>query len=332
MDMRRGEELPQMREPMSKERDGFSPVSFDGDRFRPVHTCAGLDGERCADGEDGHQRRELSGIGEMGRLHVEAARFEIGEQGFDGPAFAVCGERTARPGQARERKQFISFETQDDDANGRSIRAESAGSLEEDALAGFEVLRDAADRPSRIAVAGNILVLAQAQCKRDFLLRQIAHPLFADELPVAGERSDLHIWKDLMQPVEQLGALIRRGVAGLGQEGPQKRHADAVPHHRDHQDVDARPAEIPVGAVNRQHPGLVLQSQESNDNPRRIAGVDLHHLKEAIETPAHRCGLRARRRMRRQSPQANRAVPENQQHQPDQRFLSCVAQTNMILC
>jgi len=48
------------------------------------------DGER----HDGEQGVQLSGIGDMGILDVEAAALGIGKEAFDGPALAIEPERT----------------------------------------------------------------------------------------------------------------------------------------------------------------------------------------------------------------------------------------------
>jgi len=101
-----------------------------------------------------------------------------------------------------------------------------------------------------------VLVLAQTQDEGDVLALQIGHPGIADELAVAHQRCDLQVGKRRAQAIQKLGAPRRVRVSSRWQQHPNERNAHAVPHHRDHQDVDRGLAEIPVGAIDRQNPGL----------------------------------------------------------------------------
>jgi hypothetical protein len=136
--------------------------------------------------------------------------------------------------------------------------------------------------------------------------------------------------KDALQPAEQVRALVRRRIAGLRQKREDQWNADAAPFDRDHQDVDRCLAEIPIGAVDGEHPWLALEAKQRNHKSGCGSRVKPHELEEAVEASAHGIRPRLRRHMRRQPPQRHRAETQNQQNQPAQCFLPRRRQRNML--
>jgi hypothetical protein len=138
----------------------------------------------------------------------------------------------------------------------------------------------------------------------------------ACELAVAGQRGDPHPRKGLAQTVEETYSGFGIGVPRRWQQRPQQRHADAVPLDREHQEIDLGPSEVPVGPVDRQNPRLAIKAKEIDGDLGGACPVQPDKLEEPIEAPPHRSGLSRAVHMRRQPPQAHRAVSHDQQHQP----------------
>ncbi len=85
---------------------------------------------------------------------------------------------------------------------------------------------------------------------------QISHPCVANELAVAHKRGDLHVWKHSTQTIQKIGSLKRVRVPRLRQQRPDQRYPHVIPDHRNHQDIDRRFTELPVGPVHGQNPRL----------------------------------------------------------------------------
>ena len=137
---------------------------------------------------------------------------------------------------------------------------------------------------------------------------------------IAGQAGDLHRRKGLGQTVEQGRARRRVGVAPAWQKRPDQRDAGAVPFDRNHQEVDAGAAEVPIGPVDGKRPGLALKPKQACDDARGDGTVKRHMLEEAVEAALHRGKLGPARHMGRQLQQADTALPHDQQHQPGQRL------------
>lgn len=101
-----GEELAQDNEAVGEERDSLSPVRFIRDRTDFMGGRAGFGGERRGDGHNDEQGFEFSRLGDVGCFEIEAAGFEVAEQGFNFPARTIAGERGPGPAVRGERQQL----------------------------------------------------------------------------------------------------------------------------------------------------------------------------------------------------------------------------------
>ena len=161
------------------------------------------------------------------------------------------------------------------------------------------------------------------------VLRGMARPR-ADVGKTELLEGDFQIGKRRLQTIQKIGPRFRVRVPRRWQQRPDQRNAHAVPDHRNHQDVDRRLAEFPVGPIHRQNPGLAVHSQQIGDYPRRHGAVQFDMLEELIEPAANRVDRRHRRDMRRQPPKADRAMTHDQQRQPRKRFAPCRGERHMF--
>lgn len=102
-----------------EERPRPASMFLDRDGTKPRRRDAGLDAERHGQGEHGQQGRELSWIGDMRLLQIEALGFQVRKKRFDGPPLAIAGQRMARLAGTRQREKLPRLQAHHDDPHGR---------------------------------------------------------------------------------------------------------------------------------------------------------------------------------------------------------------------
>jgi len=198
--------------------DGPASVFLDGDRARAGGAGAGFGGKRGGDGHQHQECFELFRIGDVGGFHIEALRLEIGEQGFDAPAPPIARQGMSGFAAGGEREQFAGLEPHDDDPRTKVAAAKAPETGQYPLAHVLQTLYMARQRPCGVALAADILVLAQAQREGNLPGCQIIYPFLSYELAIPGQRRDLHVRKDAAQPAEQVRTLVRRGITGLRQK------------------------------------------------------------------------------------------------------------------
>ncbi len=194
----------------------------------------------------------------MGVLEVEASRFQATEQGFHLPAIGIGveGFGLGYAGGGDEEELAI-VQAQ----RGEMDKAAPDGTVTRQpmALAGRERAEQLVQAHHPVPGVGHAGVALEALVERNALPLEPAKPVLADELAVGQQGGDAARAKHLEEALHQGDALWGIGVARLVQHRPEHGQGDA-----EHQKVEVRLAEPPMGTIHRQPPGAVADPNEAH--------------------------------------------------------------------
>jgi len=91
--------------------------------------------------------------------------------------------------------------------------------------------------------------------------------------------------------LDKCNALLAIGVSPFGQHAKEQRKGHALVNYTEHEDVDVRLPELPVGAVDGQF-DLVAFGQQGEDEPGHQVAVQGETGHETLDTPER--GIRSR--------------------------------------
>jgi hypothetical protein len=281
-------------------------VAFSWRRRGARSQQACLECQAEGDGQNGEQDPELFRVCHMGVFQPQAAAFQAGEERFYPPALAVCGQRRLWPARGEQDQKLSGLELHDNDPGRRSgllaLLPETPLAFERALFPFPQASCHARQRHAGVLFIPDIHVVLQPQNVRNIVFLQPPDPRVADKLAVPGQAGNLLIRENAPHPGQQVDSLIRIRVSGLVQHRPEQRHAHAVMDDPEHQDIDMRLAELPVGPVQRQLPRFSRKPRKVNRQPRYMRFVKPHMLEKPHQTPVDGIFLRRAVHVRGQTP------------------------------
>src|SRR6185436_13618892 len=117
-------------------------------------------------------------------------------------------------------------------------------------------------------------VLADANAKIDMIFHQPLKPRLADKLPVGTQIQDSADPEQSHKLRHQGDSFLSVGVTFLLKHSPQHRYCHAFVSDVQHQDIQRLLAELPIGAIQSQHPGTRHADQRhQQDSDEGIADL-----------------------------------------------------------
>lgn len=151
------------------------------------------------------------------------------------------------------------------------------------ALAGRQRAEQLVQAHHSVPGVGRAGVALEALVERNALPLEPAKPVLADQLAVGQQGGDAARAKHLEEALHQGDALWSIGVARLVQHRPEHGQGDAPVGDAEHQNVEVRLAEPPMGTVHRQPPGAVADPNEAHQQPRQGGLIERESAKETLQ-------------------------------------------------
>ena len=202
--------------------------------------------------EQRHQFAQPLGLGDVRLFEAEAARLQTREQRLDLPPPRVVLKQ--RLGLVRRTDDDVVAVTAPQPRDEQLLPQQPPCPLEQDGAA--YALR--AEEPTRLhalpAPVRDLGVGSHLDAERKALPAQVREPPQADELPVGAQVSNRGAPEEGDELFHQRDALARVRAALLRQDRPEQGAGHAAVGDAEHQHVQRRLAQIPVGAIHRDDP------------------------------------------------------------------------------
>lgn len=186
---------------------------------------------------------------QMSRLQVEASRLQGREERLDLPTPPIERERLfGRDGRSKDQVLIFSEPLADYVcANGPDPTPPEQAPLTDRKRTKEQLRRQ---RRSVRSAKGKAAALAQPDRKRNVSVGQKGEPRFADKLAVTGYNPDIRSVNQSEEPLEKRDAVFGAGRPFPANRLPDDWKRDPLVGDPDHQDIDWRLSEVPLGAIN----------------------------------------------------------------------------------
>src|SRR5215210_5943177 len=133
-------------------------------------------------------------------------------------------------------------------------------------------------------------ILTDAQAKRYLLSQQITKPVSANKFAVCRDKRKALLTKQLQILLQEGDSLSSVGTTFLLQDRPQQRKGHAFPDQTQHQDIQRSFAQVPIGAVYRNHEGR-REAKQFNDQSGDLSKRQIEESQKTLASLVMRIGF-----------------------------------------
>src|SRR5205085_551987 len=209
----------------------------------------------------------------------EAATLQTAKQRFNLPALRIIAKRLLAILRGDHNQILATFEPHP--RHKQFQPPDQSGFLKAQGLIDGLLAKQSPCRYHLSAPVRHLGILANPDTKRDMVGLQPLEPSFANKLAVGAQiqdRIDAKQGNKLSQDGLALGGV---GIAFLLQDRPQHRNGYALVNQAQHQNIQRRLAELPVAAVQSQHP-RTRHAAKRNEQDRDDGVTDFKEAQEAL--------------------------------------------------
>src|SRR5256714_13649192 len=305
-----------------KNTNRLAPVPLEWQRLLCAQPLADHVRPAEGQGEEREQLLEPRGVGDVRLLQTEAASLQTPEQRLDLPAPRVIGDG-ALTLALRDDDQILTLR-QAHPTDMPTMPPDEARTGERRRLIKATMPEKMPGLHRAPPCVGDLRVGSHADATRDALAPQVREPHFANKLAVSTQVSDRAEPEQAPELIEQGAPLGSRGAAFLFKDRPQHGEGRATISDAQHEDVQGRLSEIPVGAIQCQHKRRG-HAQQLEDKRRHAPIRQFKEAEEALRPLVMRGGRGAPREDARHFDEVN-ASDLNQgdkelRHEVDARFI-----------